>query len=80
MPTLMLRGVSSDLARRVKAYAATREIGISAAAAHLLTVALDHLDARSRGASVLHASRTPEERSAAAKLAVEAREAKRASR
>jgi hypothetical protein len=73
MPTLMLRRLSPELMARVKAYAAQKQIGVTEAAAQLLAVALDHLDARAAGAASTNAGRTPEERSAAAKRAAEAR-------
>lgn len=73
MPSLMLRALPADLVARVKAYARAKELPLPAAAAQLLTIALDHLDARSAGAVAVNQQRTPEERSAAASKAVQAR-------
>ena len=78
MPTLMARGVSPAIVTRVRQYARTRpEVTTSQAIADLLVVALDHLDARQRGAAAVNSRMTPEQRSARARAAVAAREAKR---
>lgn len=64
MPSLMLRGLPSDLVGRVRAYATAHGCSTPVAAARLLTIALDHLDARQRGARGRWAGTTPEQRQA----------------
>jgi len=73
MPTLHLTGLTPDLVSRVRAYARARDLSTAAGAAHLLSVGLQSVAARTAGATALNASRTPEERSAAARKAVLAR-------
>lgn len=74
MPTIFARGVSPELATRVRQYArAHPDRSTSDSIAALLQIALDHLDARAAGGRASHASRTPEERTEAARHAVTAR-------
>lgn len=51
MPSLILRGLSDDLMARLSRYAESQGMGRPSAAASLLAIALDHLDARSAGAA-----------------------------
>jgi hypothetical protein len=73
VPTIMLRHIPPDLMARLAAYASAKGLGKRDAALQLLTVALDHLAHRAAGAAVVNHGRTPEERSAAARVAVTAR-------
>lgn len=78
MPSLMLRlALPAALVGRVRAYATDQGLGTAAGAVRLLTIALDHLDARQRGGQVGSARLTPEQRSARARHAVAVREARR---
>jgi len=77
MPSLMLRGVPADLVARLRAYARSHNRSLPSAAIDLLTIALDHLDARAAGGRRSHAQLTPAERSARARALVQARWAKR---
>jgi len=77
MPTLHLTGLTPDLVSRVRAYARARELSTTAGAAQLLAVGLQSVAARTAGATALNASRTPQERSEAARKAVLARYAGR---
>lgn len=72
MPTLMLRGLSSETMACIKAYARREQTQTSVAAAQLLTIALDHLDARSAGAATTNA-KPKRERSESARHAAQAR-------
>lgn len=80
MPTLMLRHLSPDLIRQVREYARSQQIGLTTAAVELLEKGVQSYQDRARGANVLNASLSAEERSARAKRAVAAREAKRQAR
>lgn len=64
MPTLMARGLSPELATRVRRYARLHpHRSTSESIGALLTIALDHLDARAAGGRAVHAGTTPEQRS-----------------
>lgn len=73
MPTLMARGCDPALVSRVRQYARTRGGSTSDTIAHLLTVALDHLDARAAGGKLVQQGKTPEQRQDAARYAARAR-------
>jgi hypothetical protein len=73
MPTLQLRGLPVDLVGRIRRYARTQDLGVTAGVVRLLTIALDHLDARVAAGQAAHRDTTPEQRSAAARHAVTAR-------
>lgn len=73
MPTIVLRDVAARLKARLVEFARARGLSVSAAATTLLTDRLDDLEARAERARSLHAGRTPEERSAAGRHAVQAR-------
>lgn len=78
MPTLMARGVSPELATRVRQYARRDpDRSTSDAIAHLIRVGLDTIEARAAGGHAVHASRSTEERSQAGRKAVTARWARR---
>ncbi len=76
MPTLLARGCAPELAARVKNYARDQELSVSDAVAALLTIALDHQEARSSGGSARWQGTTTADRSQAAIAAVQARWAK----
>lgn len=61
---------------RLRAYASAHHLSLTAARAHLITIALDHLDERSAGGKARWKGSTKATRSAAAKRAVAARWAK----
>lgn len=63
MATLMARHGSPELVARVRTYARARALSTSQAIGDLLTIALDHLDARSAGGHAVHRSRSEAERS-----------------
>lgn len=73
MPSLMLRRLAPDLVRQVRAYAHDRGLETSEAASELLTQALQSRQERTRGADVVNARLTPDERSARARKAAQAR-------
>lgn len=77
MPSLMLRGLDAALVARIRAYASSQGLGTAAGAIRLLTIALDHLEARQRGGQASSARLTPEQRSARAKHAAAVRDARR---
>ncbi|OFW05632.1 MAG: hypothetical protein A3H96_11265 [Acidobacteria bacterium RIFCSPLOWO2_02_FULL_67_36] len=58
---------------RLASYAAARQLSLTAARAELVTIALDHLDARRRGAAASLRGTTKAERSAKARVAGQAR-------
>lgn len=62
---------------RLHAYAAEQGLSLSEARARLLTIALDHLDARRRGGHGRHQRMTTAERSASAARAARIRWAAR---
>lgn len=75
--SLMLRALPSELVGRITAYARTHELPLPRAAAQLLTIALDHLDARAAGGRASHDGRSAEERSESGRHAARARWAAR---
>lgn len=68
----MIRRIDPETMARVKAYARREQTQTSIAAAQLLTIALDHLDARSAGAATTNA-KPKRERSESARHAAQAR-------
>ena len=73
MPTLRLMHVPSALMTRVRRYARAVGLEISAAGAQLLTIALDHQEARARGGRAVSQAMTAEQRRARAQRAARAR-------
>lgn len=73
MPTLMLRGLDAETSARVKSYARTHDLSVSAAAAQLLTIALDHLEARKVAGEARWTGLRKAERSEVARRAAQAR-------
>jgi hypothetical protein len=73
MPSLMLRGLPADLVARVKSYAHALGLSLPAAAARLLVDGLGRHEARQAAGRATAESRTPEERTAHARAAAEAR-------
>jgi hypothetical protein len=73
MPSLMLRGVPGPLMKRLRQYARENDLTPLGAALLALEAGLTALDARRRGGQTLNAQLTPEERSANARRAAEAR-------
>ena len=78
MPTLRLMHVPPALMTRVRRYARAVGLEISAAGAQLLTIALDHREARARGGRAGSQAMTAEQRRARAQHAARARWARRA--
>ena len=78
MPTLLARGCSPELATRVRAYARQHpERSTSDSIAALLSYALDRLDHMADAGRARQAGVTPEERTANARAAAQARWARR---
>lgn len=77
MPSLMLRGLDAALVARIRAYATAQGLGYAAGAIRLLTIALDHLDARQRGAASRWEGTTPEQRREMTAITRRARQASR---
>jgi len=77
MPTLRLIDISPRLMTRVRRYARSTGLAVSAAGAQLLTIALDHQAARARGGRARGAAMTAEARRANASHAARARWARR---
>lgn len=73
MATIMLRALPADLVGRLKTYARDRSLSLTTAAVELLTAALDHREARQRGAAKRWAELSADERRVAATLASHAR-------
>jgi hypothetical protein len=75
MPQIMIRALDLDrpLADRVRVYARAHELSTSAAAATLLTIALNHLASRSAGGHARGAATSAADRSTAARAAAHAR-------
>jgi metal-responsive CopG/Arc/MetJ family transcriptional regulator len=78
MPTLIARQCSAELLARVQEFQAQHGYtSQSETIRYLIQVAINHLEARSAGAQIVNARMTPAQRSARARKAVAAREAKR---
>lgn len=77
MPTILLRGLDADTSARVKTYARAHDLSVSDAAAQLLRIALDHLEARAAGGRAVREGRTAAEASEAGRRAVAMRWARR---
>jgi hypothetical protein len=80
MPQLLLRGLSPATRDAVRAYARARALSTSDGAVALLVLGLQVTEARASGARAVNAGRTPDERSQAARHAVQARYAPRPDR
>jgi hypothetical protein len=73
MPLTVIQQARYDLAIKVSRYAAERGISLAEARRRLISLAFHHLHAHAKGGKNAAAKRTPEERSAIARRAAQAR-------